>query len=37
MTELLVKNACVIDPIRRINGEIMDIAIRRWKDRGISV
>ncbi len=28
MTELLVKNACVIDPIRGINGEIMDIAIR---------
>jgi formylmethanofuran dehydrogenase subunit A len=28
MTELLVKNACVIDPIRGINGDIMDIAIR---------
>ena len=28
MTELLVKNACVIDPIRDINGDIMDIAIR---------
>ena len=28
MTELWVKNACVIDPIRGINGEIMDIAIR---------
>ena len=28
MTELLVKNACVIDPIQKINREIMDIAIR---------
>src|SRR5512139_2457673 len=28
MTELLVKNACVIDPINRINADVMDIAIR---------
>lgn len=28
MTELLVKNACVIDPLQGIDGEIMDIAIR---------
>ncbi|WP_298667683.1 formylmethanofuran dehydrogenase subunit A [uncultured Methanofollis sp.] len=28
MNELLVKNAYVIDPINRINGEVMDIAIR---------
>ncbi|KQC03386.1 MAG: formylmethanofuran dehydrogenase subunit A [Methanoculleus sp. SDB] len=28
MTELLIKNACVIDPISGINGEVMDIAIR---------
>lgn len=28
MTELWVKNACVIDPLNHINGEIMDIAIR---------
>ena len=28
MTEIMGKNACVIDPIRHINGEIMDIAIR---------
>ncbi|WP_214021140.1 formylmethanofuran dehydrogenase subunit A [Methanoculleus sp.] len=27
MTELLVKNACVIDPLRGINAETMDIAI----------
>ncbi|NLN09499.1 MAG: amidohydrolase family protein, partial [Methanoculleus thermophilus] len=28
MSELLVKNACVIDPLRGINAEVMDIAIR---------
>ncbi|MDK2974255.1 MAG: formylmethanofuran dehydrogenase subunit [Methanofollis sp.] len=28
MAELLIKNACVIDPINRINGEMMDIAVR---------
>lgn len=28
MTELLIKNACVIDPINGINGEVMDIPIR---------
>jgi formylmethanofuran dehydrogenase subunit A len=28
MTELLIKNACVIDPINRINADVMDIAIR---------
>lgn len=28
MSDLLIKNAFVIDPINRINGEIMDIAVR---------
>ncbi|MDH7592836.1 MAG: formylmethanofuran dehydrogenase subunit A [Methanomicrobiales archaeon] len=28
MAELLVKNACVIDPLQGIEGDIMDIAIR---------
>jgi formylmethanofuran dehydrogenase subunit A len=28
VTELLLSNACVIDPINRVNGEAMDIAIR---------
>ena len=28
MTELLVKNACVIDPLNRINADVMDIAVR---------
>ncbi|MDD4255868.1 MAG: formylmethanofuran dehydrogenase subunit A [Methanofollis sp.] len=28
MSELLVKNAYVIDPINRIDGEVMDIAVR---------
>jgi len=27
MNEILIKNACVIDPISGINGEIMDIAV----------
>jgi len=31
MSELLIKNACVIDPLRRINAETMDIAIRDGK------
>ncbi|PKL54976.1 MAG: formylmethanofuran dehydrogenase subunit A, partial [Methanomicrobiales archaeon HGW-Methanomicrobiales-6] len=31
MTELRVKNACVIDPLRGINAETMDIAIRDGK------
>ncbi|MEA2035674.1 MAG: formylmethanofuran dehydrogenase subunit A [Euryarchaeota archaeon] len=31
MSELLVKNACVIDPINNINGEVMDIAIKNGK------
>lgn len=31
MTELLVKNACVIDPLSGINGEVMDLAIRDGK------
>ncbi|HQC12930.1 MAG TPA: formylmethanofuran dehydrogenase subunit A, partial [Methanoregulaceae archaeon] len=28
MSELLIKNACVIDPLNGINGDVMDIAIR---------
>ncbi len=28
MTELLLKNACVFDPLQGIEGEVMDIAIR---------
>jgi len=28
MSELLIRNACVIDPLRGINAETMDIAIR---------
>jgi len=31
MSELLIKNACVIDPLRGINGERMDIAVRDGK------
>ncbi|UUX91569.1 formylmethanofuran dehydrogenase subunit A [Methanoplanus endosymbiosus] len=31
MSELLVKNAFVIDPINEINGEIMDIAVKDGK------
>ncbi|MCK4269427.1 MAG: amidohydrolase family protein, partial [Methanogenium sp.] len=31
MSELLVKNACVIDPINNTNGEVMDIAIKNGK------
>ncbi|HDR74282.1 MAG TPA: formylmethanofuran dehydrogenase subunit A [Methanoculleus sp.] len=31
MTELLIRNACVIDPINDICGEIMDIAVRDGK------
>ena len=31
MTELLIRNAFVIDPINDIRGEIMDIAIRDGK------
>ena len=28
MTELLIKNACVFDPLNNIRGDLMDIAIR---------
>ena len=28
MSELLIRNACVIDPLRGVNAETMDIAIR---------
>ncbi|WAC05990.1 MAG: formylmethanofuran dehydrogenase subunit A [Methanoregula sp.] len=28
MTELIIKNACVFDPMQNIHGDIMDIAIR---------
>jgi formylmethanofuran dehydrogenase subunit A len=31
MTELLIKNGFVFDPLNGINGEIMDIAIRNGK------
>lgn len=31
MTELLIRNACVIDPLNSINGEIMDISVRDGK------
>jgi formylmethanofuran dehydrogenase subunit A len=31
MSELLIRNACVIDPLRGINAETMDIAIRDGK------
>ena len=31
MTELLIRNACVIDPLNDICGEVMDIAVRDGK------
>jgi formylmethanofuran dehydrogenase subunit A len=31
MPEILIKNACVIDPLNHINGELIDIAIRDGK------
>ena len=31
MTELLIKNGFVFDPINKINGEKMDIAIKNGK------
>ena len=31
MTELLIKNSFVFDPINKINGEKMDIAIKDGK------
>ena len=31
MTELLIKNGFVFDPINKINGEVMDIAIKNGK------
>lgn len=31
MSDLLIKNAFVIDPINRINGEIMDLAVRNGR------
>ena len=31
MTELLIKNGFVFDPLNKINGEKMDIAIKNGK------
>ena len=31
MTELIIKNGFVFDPINRINGEKMDICIKNGK------
>ncbi|MDD1672283.1 MAG: formylmethanofuran dehydrogenase subunit A [Methanomicrobiales archaeon] len=28
MSELLIRHACVVDPVNRISGEIMDLAVR---------
>ncbi len=31
MSEMLIRNACVLDPLNNVHGEIMDIAIRDGK------